>query len=81
MLHSVARSRSDTAPVAGQSQGQFAKDSGSSGMKGTSARLLARDDGFTFSESVSSNRVIAGIVSSSKPASAKPAFTGDSADR
>ena len=88
MLHSVSRSRSDTAPVSGQSQAQFGKESGiggssggGGGMKGNSARLLARDDGFSFAESVSSNRMIAGIVSSSKPSSAKPAFAGDSADR
>ena len=67
-----ARARSDTAPLAGAT---FVKD------KGGATRLLARDDGFSFSESVSANRMIAGIVSSNKPASAQPAFTSETSDR
>lgn len=66
MLSSTGPTRSDTAPLAGGSDEQ-------------KRRLLARDDGFNFSDSVSANRMIAGIVlSTTKPTAS---FSGDSADR
>jgi len=67
MLSSTTRARSDTAPLV---SAPFGKEK-------TGVRMLARDDGYSFSESVSANRMIAGIVSSGKPASAKSAFASD----
>ena len=72
LLSSVSRTRSDTAPVAGV---QYTKE------KSADSRLLARDDGFSFSESVAANRMIAGVVSGNKPASAKPVYSTELSDR
>jgi hypothetical protein len=88
ILASGARSRSDTAPLSSTSP--FGSSSSSSSSKdkaggglGGSARLLARDDGFSFSESVSANRMLAGMGGGApnKPSSASPAFPSESSER